>query len=136
MSAFLWDYRAAGWWTCPAELKLTRLQALKEKREEEKLPIEQKIKVALKKWCREWEADLDARPDEVKNGAGGNQATVMFSQTMGFLTPLFKQLDRDQLVPELKAGLWMVVQVLLLVSSVLALLGSQELVARQLFCRA
>ena len=50
----------------------------------------------LKRWTNEWEADLEARSEEVKDTSSGIQATIQFQQTVSFLKPLFKQLKRRQ----------------------------------------
>lgn len=50
----------------------------------------------LKRWTAEWEADLEARPEEVKDSSSGYTATIQFQQTMSFFKPLFKQLKRRQ----------------------------------------
>ena len=50
----------------------------------------------LKRWTSEWEADLEARPEEAKDSSSGTVATTQFAQTMSFFKPLFKQLKRRQ----------------------------------------
>ena len=50
----------------------------------------------LKRWTSEWEADLEARPEEDKDSSSGTVATTQFLQTMAFFKPLFKQLKRRQ----------------------------------------
>lgn len=50
----------------------------------------------LKRWTAEWEADLEARSEEVKDSSSGYTATIQFQQTMSFFKPLFKQLKRRQ----------------------------------------
>jgi len=50
----------------------------------------------LKRWTSEWEADLEARPEEAKDSSSGTVATTQFAQTVSFFKPLFKQLKRRQ----------------------------------------
>ena len=40
----------------------------------------------------------------------GNQATIQYKQTMTFFQPLFKSLKRKSVLPEMVAGLDMIVQ--------------------------
>ena len=40
----------------------------------------------------------------------GVQATLMFQQTMAFFKPMYRQLKHGTMVPEMKAGLWMILQ--------------------------
>ena len=40
----------------------------------------------------------------------GVQASLMFRQTMDFFKPMFRQLKQGSMVPEMKAGLWMIMQ--------------------------
>lgn len=46
---------------------------LAEKCAEEALPLEDRLLKILRTWCKEWEADLDSRPDEVKDTGSGVQ---------------------------------------------------------------
>lgn len=65
----------------------------------------------LSKWCEDWRQDLDARSPDVKNSGPGHQATIKFEETMVYMKPLFRQLKRGSLIPEMRAGLWIIVQV-------------------------
>lgn len=51
----------------------------------------------LKRLLREWEEDLEARPDEVKRSSQGRMAFVLQKQAKESLKPLFKHLKRDEL---------------------------------------
>ncbi|KAL3141103.1 hypothetical protein ABBQ38_003458 [Trebouxia sp. C0009 RCD-2024] len=86
-----------------AAAKRLRLQ-----RQEEQMPIEDRLNLYLKRWTAEWAADLEARSEEVKDSSSGYTATIQFQQTMSFFKPLFKQLKRRQIDPDMKAGLWMI----------------------------
>ena len=55
----------------------------------------------LKRWTTEWEADLEARPEEDKDSSSGTVATTQFAQTMSFFKPLYKQLKRRQVSSQL-----------------------------------
>ncbi|BDA45542.1 Pre-mRNA-splicing factor 18 [Coccomyxa sp. Obi] len=85
-------------------------EALKEKREEEAMSVEERISKYFKRWCKEWGEDLDRRPEAVKKTGGGNQATLQYQQTMTFIKPLYKLLKQKQVHPEMVAGLYMIVQ--------------------------
>eukprot|EP00879_Flechtneria_rotunda_P006324 GHRR01006647.1.p1 GENE.GHRR01006647.1~~GHRR01006647.1.p1 ORF type:complete len:438 (+),score=173.03 GHRR01006647.1:204-1517(+) len=80
------------------------------KRAEEGLPIEDRIAKYLRRWCQEWEEDLEARNEEVKQSGAGHQATLVFKQSMSYFEPLFERLKKRQIVEELKVGLWIMVQ--------------------------
>lgn len=81
-----------------------------EQRAEEAMPIEDRMSKLIKGWCAEWEADLEARPEEVKMTGAGHQATLVFKQSMTYFEPLYERLKRRQLDDELKVGLWMLVE--------------------------
>ncbi|KAK9904116.1 hypothetical protein WJX75_004917 [Coccomyxa subellipsoidea] len=85
-------------------------EALKEKREEDAMSVEERISKYFKQWCKEWGEDLDRRPETVKKTGGGNQATIQYQQTMTFIKPLYKQLKQKLVHPEMVAGLYMIVQ--------------------------
>jgi hypothetical protein len=40
-----------------------------QQRADDALPVEERMAKMLKEWCAEWEADLEARPDEVRRNA-------------------------------------------------------------------
>lgn len=84
---------------------------LKSIREEENLPLEDRILGQLRRWCEEWRDDLDGRPQEVAESRSGHQATLMFRQNMKYFEALFSRLEKRQLNSELVTGLGMVVQV-------------------------
>ncbi|KAG0257146.1 mRNA splicing protein prp18 [Actinomortierella ambigua] len=54
----------------------------------------------FKRRLREWEYDLDERPDEVKRSASGKMATATQAQTAEYLKPFFKQLRQKALEPD------------------------------------
>ncbi|GBF99791.1 pre-mRNA-splicing factor [Raphidocelis subcapitata] len=82
---------------------------LAEQRAEESLPLEDRIHRYLRRWCQEWEDDLEARPEAAKASGPGHQATMVFRQSMRFMEPLWRQLESRTLDDELKVGLWMMV---------------------------
>ena len=69
---------------------------LKAQREVEQMPIEDKIATCFKQWSAEWQADMDARSEEVKDSSSGYVGTVQFEQTMAFFKALYKQLRHRQ----------------------------------------
>ncbi|KAJ9529846.1 hypothetical protein QJQ45_022253 [Haematococcus lacustris] len=80
-----------------------------EQREEATLCTEDRIAKSLRRWMKEWEEDLDRRPESVKATASGYQASLTFAQTAKYLEPLFERLKHRALHEELRAGLWMMV---------------------------
>ncbi|KAK9802898.1 hypothetical protein WJX73_003346 [Symbiochloris irregularis] len=85
-------------------------QVLKRQQEEQKMSIDQRITKYLQQWCEEWRQDLERRPAEAKRSGAGHQTTLLFEQTMGFFKPLYRQLKNDSVPPEMKAGLWMIIE--------------------------
>ncbi|GFR49881.1 hypothetical protein Agub_g11985, partial [Astrephomene gubernaculifera] len=83
---------------------------LAERRKEEAMPVEDRIAKYLKAWMKEWEDDLERRPDEVKDCSSGIQATFAFKQTARNMEPLYDRLRNRQITDELLTGLWMMVQ--------------------------
>lgn len=77
---------------------------LAEKRAEEAMEIEDRICKYLRGWCEDWQADLEARPEEEVASGPGHQATMVYQQSMKYLEPLLERLKRRQLEPELKVG--------------------------------
>ncbi len=51
------------------------------------------------------------RPDSVKATPAGYQAGLLFGQTKKYLEPLYERLRQKVLHEEMRAGLWMMVQV-------------------------
>ncbi|KAG2497758.1 hypothetical protein HYH03_004030 [Edaphochlamys debaryana] len=83
---------------------------LAEKRKEEAMPVEDRIVKYVKQWMKEWEEDLDKRPDAIKDSNSGVQATYAFKQTQQGFAPLYDRLRNRQITDELLTGLWMMVQ--------------------------
>ncbi|KXZ43587.1 hypothetical protein GPECTOR_86g380 [Gonium pectorale] len=83
---------------------------LAERRKEEAMQVEDRIAKYLKAWMKEWEDDLERRPDEVKESNSGMQATFAFKQTARNMEPLYDRLRNRQITDELLTGLWMMVQ--------------------------
>lgn len=81
-----------------------------EQRADDQLAVEDRILKYLKKWSREWDADMEARPEEVKQSGPGGHATKVFKQTMMYLEPLYNRLKKRRLEDELRNGLWMMVR--------------------------
>ncbi|KAF9153588.1 mRNA splicing protein prp18 [Mortierella sp. AD011] len=54
----------------------------------------------FKRLLREWEQDLDMRPDEIKRSTAGKLATATRAQSAEYLKPFFKQLRRKSLEPD------------------------------------
>eukprot|EP00878_Enallax_costatus_P018820 GHUV01019835.1.p1 GENE.GHUV01019835.1~~GHUV01019835.1.p1 ORF type:complete len:332 (+),score=137.42 GHUV01019835.1:529-1524(+) len=71
-------------------------------RAEEAMPVEDRIIKQLRGWCKEWEDDLEARSEEVKQSGPGYHATLVFKQSMTYFEPLYERLQKRQLVEELK----------------------------------
>lgn len=46
---------------------------------------------------KEWQSDLDSRPDEIKKSTNGRMASATFQQTKDYLGPFFKMLKKDDL---------------------------------------
>eukprot|EP00775_Hariotina_reticulata_P006926 gene6926-7144_t len=69
------------------------------------LPIEERMIQLLQSWCKQWEDDLEARSDEVKLSGMGNQATMVFKQSMTYFEPLYERLRKRQLQEELKLAI-------------------------------
>ncbi|GLI69856.1 hypothetical protein VaNZ11_014573 [Volvox africanus] len=83
---------------------------LAERRKEEAMPVDDRIAKYLKTWMKEWEDDLERRPDVVKDSSSGIQATFAFKQTARNMEPLYDRLRNRQITDELLTGLWMMVQ--------------------------
>ncbi|KAF9586579.1 mRNA splicing protein prp18 [Lunasporangiospora selenospora] len=54
----------------------------------------------FKRLLREWEKDLNERPDEIKRSTSGKLATATQAQTAEYLKPFFKQLRQKALEPD------------------------------------
>ncbi|KAJ1983618.1 hypothetical protein H4R34_001166 [Dimargaris verticillata] len=63
------------------------------------------IYVYLKRLMYEWEEELNNRPDRVKTSAHGKLAAATQKQCVDYLRPLFKQLKRKQVEPDVLARL-------------------------------
>jgi len=85
-------------------------EALKAKQAEKSLTTEQRILRHLKKWCKAWEEDLAARPAHVQESGPGARATTLFKQTTEFFKPLYRDLRNGDIVGDVMAGLWMIVE--------------------------
>ncbi|GLC41332.1 hypothetical protein PLESTB_001074400 [Pleodorina starrii] len=83
---------------------------LAERRKEEAMAVEDRIAKYLRAWMKEWEDDLERRPDVVKDSSSGIQATFAFKQTARNMEPLYDRLRNRQITDELLTGLWMMVQ--------------------------
>lgn len=57
----------------------------------------QSIELYLNTLIREWQSDLDSRPEDVKRSTAGKMASATFQQTKDYLNPFFKMLKRDEL---------------------------------------
>ena len=78
----------------------------------------------LKRWTSEWEADLEARPEEDKDSSSGTVATTQFLQTMAFFKPLFKQLKRRQVSAVLEIMMALVASMLWVMGLVCCILAT------------
>lgn len=76
-------------------------EAVAARRAEEALPLEDRIAAALHRWCDEWGADLEARPQVLKDSGPGHQATLVYRQSMAYMDPLYDRLKRRMLEEEL-----------------------------------
>ncbi|KAG2439905.1 hypothetical protein HYH02_010535 [Chlamydomonas schloesseri] len=83
---------------------------LAEKRKEEAMAVEDRIAKYVQQWMKEWEEDLDRRPEAMKESISGINATYAFEQTKRNLVPLYERLKHRQISDELLTGLWMMVQ--------------------------
>ncbi|KAG1657685.1 hypothetical protein FOA52_007279 [Chlamydomonas sp. UWO 241] len=83
--------------------------ALAARRTEEAMCVEDRIEHYLKRWMAEWDADLESRPEEIKNSGSGHQTTLQFRQTEKYFEPLFERLKHRLLHEELRAGIWMII---------------------------
>ncbi|KAI8600451.1 Prp18 domain-containing protein, partial [Dissophora ornata] len=54
----------------------------------------------FKRLLRDWEHDLDQRPDELKRSTSGKLATATQAQSAEYLKPFFKQLRQKSLEPD------------------------------------
>lgn len=59
----------------------------------------------LKRLLKEWERDMEARPDDEKRSSQGRMATVLQKQAKESLRPFFKQLKRNQLPADILPNL-------------------------------
>jgi hypothetical protein len=57
--------------------------ALREKREEEELPVEERIAKHIRQWCDAWQQDLDARPEAVKASGAGEEKMALSAPLLG-----------------------------------------------------
>ncbi|KAG0367623.1 Prp18 domain-containing protein [Gamsiella multidivaricata] len=57
----------------------------------------------FKRLLREWERDLDQRPDEVKRSTAGKLATATQAQSADYLKPFFRLLRQKSLEPDVLA---------------------------------
>eukprot|EP01024_Parvocaulis_polyphysoides_P013217 TRINITY_DN15153_c0_g1_i2.p1 TRINITY_DN15153_c0_g1~~TRINITY_DN15153_c0_g1_i2.p1 ORF type:complete len:478 (-),score=115.68 TRINITY_DN15153_c0_g1_i2:295-1728(-) len=85
-------------------------EQLKQKKEEEGMAGEDLISMQIKRWMKEWEEDLDTRPDHVKNTGVGREATTTQRQTQIYMEPLYRKLAKRQVEAEVRSGLWMIVK--------------------------
>lgn len=46
---------------------------------------------------KEWQIDLESRPEDVKKSTSGRMSSATFQQTKDYLNPFFKMLKRDEL---------------------------------------
>ena len=83
---------------------------LADRRAEESMATEERIAKYLKQWSKEWEEDLERRPEDVKDSGSGRHATLLFRQTMQYLEPLYHRLKYRLLHEDLMTGLWMIVE--------------------------
>ncbi|PRW45581.1 pre-mRNA-splicing factor 18-like isoform A [Chlorella sorokiniana] len=77
---------------------------------EQSMPVEDRVAKWLRIWMKDWEDDLEARPDDIKTTAGGYQADMRFKETQQYLKPLYARLKNRSLDPTLLAGLVMIVE--------------------------
>lgn len=52
---------------------------------------------------KEWQINLDLRPEEVKKSTAGRMASATFQQTKEYLAPFFRLLQRDELPADILA---------------------------------
>eukprot|EP00743_Colponemidia_sp_Colp-15_P007477 GILK01008081.1.p1 GENE.GILK01008081.1~~GILK01008081.1.p1 ORF type:complete len:373 (+),score=75.64 GILK01008081.1:37-1119(+) len=70
---------------------------------------EEKVLLWCKKMLREWEEELQQRPEEVKRTAEGGFVTGQYRQTKRYLRPLFKSLKRRSLPADISHALDLIV---------------------------
>lgn len=91
------------------EALMAAFRAAAEEHAAASLPLEDALARQLRRWCADWEADLEARSEQVKASPAGHQATQRFHETAEYLKPLFSRLRNRSLDPEMLAGLKMIV---------------------------
>jgi len=96
-----------------SEVFLNATKILKEKREEEKLHLEDRCLKWLKKWSDDWKKDLDLRPPDIAKSPRGRDAEDEHKTTMKSLSYLFEQLKNRSLPEPVKKGIWLVVQAMI-----------------------
>ncbi|KAI3425022.1 hypothetical protein D9Q98_008403 [Chlorella vulgaris] len=89
---------------------MAAFQAAAEAIKEKAMPVEDRVAKWLRIWMKDWEEDLEARPEDIKTTAAGYQADMRFKETSQYLKPLFARLKNRSLNPSLLAGLVMIVQ--------------------------
>lgn len=89
---------------------LAQFQRAAEAVAEKQMVIEDLIAKYLRRWCDDWERDLEGRPEEVKQSLEGKQSTVRFLESKEYFRPLFSRLKQRSLHPEMVAGLKMMVE--------------------------
>mmetsp|Transcript_7220 Transcript_7220/g.20345 ORF Transcript_7220/g.20345 Transcript_7220/m.20345 type:complete len:305 (+) Transcript_7220:236-1150(+) len=86
-------------------------ERLQEKQKEATLTPDERVLKAIQNWLREWEDDLQQRPEEVKRSMVGSQASNVYQQTKKFFGPMYKAMKRGDMHPEVRLGIHMMVQV-------------------------
>lgn len=71
------------------------------------------ILTALKFLLNVWAKRLNSRPESEKRSAQGKQQSAIYTQTSDYLKPLFKQLRRKSIQPDIRDALARIVQHLL-----------------------
>lgn len=92
------------------EALMAAFRAAAEEHATTNLPLEDALARQLRSWCADWEADLEARPEEAKRSPAGHQATVRYRETVEYLKPLLARLRNRTLEPEMLAGLKLIIE--------------------------
>lgn len=85
-------------------------EAVRGAQEEERMCVDDKVHKYVKRWCEEWQEDMEAMPEDYFRTAAGNVAMTTYKQTTNFLQPMLRQLRNRTLLPDLTQGMWTMVQ--------------------------
>mmetsp|Transcript_13110 Transcript_13110/g.41477 ORF Transcript_13110/g.41477 Transcript_13110/m.41477 type:complete len:265 (+) Transcript_13110:2-796(+) len=70
---------------------------------------EEKIYTFFRRLAKEWEAEMEARPEVVKRSMSGENATRALKQTIIYLKPMWKSLKARDMEDDLVRGMFLIV---------------------------